>query len=216
MNSLDINVLNEKVSNIYEMGEYFALIANNIPYEATSVIITTGEGCDKYLKGEKEFYSRGVGYCVACDAPLFEELDVAIIGYNKRAEHELKFIKDLAENVYYIPMYDDEVNVDSKVKVVRDNPIEIKGDGLVDTLVLENTTLDVNGVFIIKDTVALDRLIPGIEIEECHVKVDKSMATSIKGCFAAGDITGKPYQYIKSAGEGATATYSAINYLNSL
>ena len=42
------------------------------------------------------------------------------------------------------------------------------------------------------------------------------METSIKGCFAAGDVVGKPYQYIKSAGEGNIAALSAVSYLDSL
>ena len=39
------------------------------------------------------------------------------------------------------------------------------------------------------------------------------MQTNIKGCFAAGDCVGKPYQYIKSAGEGNIAALSATSYL---
>lgn len=42
------------------------------------------------------------------------------------------------------------------------------------------------------------------------------MATNIKGCFAAGDIVGKPYQYIKGAGEGLVAALSAVSYLEKL
>ena len=34
--------------------------------------------------------------------------------------------------------------------------------------------------------------------------------------FAAGDITGTPYQYIKAAGEGNVAALSAVSYLDSL
>ena len=40
------------------------------------------------------------------------------------------------------------------------------------------------------------------------------METSIQGCFACGDIVGKPYQYIKSAGEGNVAALSAVSYID--
>ena len=40
------------------------------------------------------------------------------------------------------------------------------------------------------------------------------MQTSITGCFAAGDIVGAPYQYIKAAGEGNIAALSAVAYLD--
>ena len=42
------------------------------------------------------------------------------------------------------------------------------------------------------------------------------METSVKGCFACGDITGTPYQYIKSAGEGNVAALSAVGYLSAV
>ena len=43
--------------------------------------------------------------------------------------------------------------------------------------------------------------------------VNRDMSTNIAGCFACGDITGLPYQYVKSAGEGNVAALSAVTYL---
>ena len=40
------------------------------------------------------------------------------------------------------------------------------------------------------------------------------MATNLAGCFAAGDIVGAPYQYIKAAGEGNIAALSAVSYVD--
>ncbi|WP_249175344.1 FAD-dependent oxidoreductase, partial [Clostridium tyrobutyricum] len=71
------------------------------------------------------------------------------------------------------------------------------------------------GVFVLKDSVSPGQLVPGLEMENNHIKVDLNMATSIKGCFAAGDCTGKPYQYIKSAGQGQVAALNAVSYLDS-
>jgi len=34
--------------------------------------------------------------------------------------------------------------------------------------------------------------------------------------FAAGDIAGQPYQYIKSAGQGNVAALSAVSYLDEM
>ncbi|EKY26361.1 hypothetical protein HMPREF0216_02002 [Clostridium celatum DSM 1785] len=42
------------------------------------------------------------------------------------------------------------------------------------------------------------------------------MRTNIEGCFAAGDIVGAPYQYIKAAGEGNIAALSAVTYLDKI
>ena len=46
------------------------------------------------------------------------------------------------------------------------------------------------------------------------MKVDRAMQTNLPGLFAAGDITGLPYQFIKSAGEGNIAAISAAMYLD--
>jgi len=48
------------------------------------------------------------------------------------------------------------------------------------------------------------------------VRVDRSLATNVAGCFAAGDVTGTPYQYMKSAGEGNVAALSAVAYVDAL
>lgn len=56
----------------------------------------------------------------------------------------------------------------------------------------------------------------GLKITDGHIEVDRLMQTNIEGCFAAGDCVGKPYQYIKAAGEGNIATLSAASYLEKL
>ena len=68
----------------------------------------------------------------------------------------------------------------------------------------------------LRESVAPDKLVTGLKMNGAHVDVDRSMATEIKGCFACGDITGTPYQYIKAAGEGNVAALSAAAYLDSL
>ena len=57
---------------------------------------------------------------------------------------------------------------------------------------------------------------PGLQLDKNHVQVDRKMRTNLKGCFAAGDIVGTPYQYIKAAGEGNISALSAVSYLDEL
>lgn len=111
-------------------------------------------------------------------------------------------------------MYKDIENLREDIIVVRENPVEIKGDDVVKSLQLSNTTLEVDGVFVLKDSISPDQLMPGLKITDGHVEVDRQMATNLNGCFAAGDCTGKPYQYIKSSGEGLVAALNAVSYLN--
>jgi thioredoxin reductase (NADPH) len=70
-----------------------------------------------------------------------------------------------------------------------------------------------DGVFILRATIAPTALVPGLETEKNHIKVDRAMRTSIPGIFAAGDCIGTPYQVVKAAGEGQIAVLSAVEYL---
>jgi thioredoxin reductase (NADPH) len=50
-------------------------------------------------------------------------------------------------------------------------------------------------------------------VEDNHIVVNRRMETSIPGIFAAGDCTGRPYQYTKAVGEGNVAAHSVLDYL---
>lgn len=212
--NMGINIVYEKINNVYAMGEYFALMVNEKTYEAKSIIVATGMEYAKPLKGEEEFLGKGVGYCATCDAPLYKNKVVAIIGYNKESEEEANFVSELVSKLYYVPMYKGEYSLKSNIEIVKDRPKEITGQETVERLILNERELNVDGVFVLKDSVSPAQLIPGLEMKAEHIKVNRDMSTNIKGCFAAGDCTGKPYQYIKSAGEGQVAALSAVNYLD--
>jgi thioredoxin reductase (NADPH) len=102
------------------------------------------------------------------------------------------------------------------IEIVKDRPLEIRGEDRVKNLMLKNKEITTDGVFVLKDSVAPNQLVPGLEMNNGHIKVDIDMKTNISGCFAAGDCVGGPFQYIKAAGEGNIAAHSAIAYLAKL
>ncbi|EPY2271955.1 NAD(P)/FAD-dependent oxidoreductase [Clostridium sporogenes] len=216
IDKMGIEITFERINNVYAMGEYFALMVNEKMYEAKTVILSTGVEYGKALKGEEELLGKGVGYCATCDAPLYKNKTVAIIGYNKAAEEEANFVSELASKLYYIPMYKLDYELSEKVEVINDKPIEILGEQHVEKLLLKDSQIKADGIFVLKDSVSPSQLVPGLEMEDEHIKVDRKMQTNISGCFAAGDCTGKPYQYIKSAGEGQIAALSAVSYLDKI
>lgn len=216
LDSMDIKITAERVNNIYAMGDYFALMVNEKMYEAKALILATGMEYTKPINGEEEFLGRGVGYCATCDAPLYKGKTVTIIGYNKEAEEEARYVSELAGNLYYIPMYKGEYDLNENIEVIEDKPLEITGELKVNKLKLQGKEIDTDAVFVLKDTISPGQLVPGLEIVDGHIKVDREMKTNIDGCFAAGDCVGKPYQYIKSAGEGNIAALSAVKYLDNL
>lgn len=212
--SMQIEVIEKKVTNIYPMGDYFVVMANNEMYETDSVILATGVTVSKAFEGEEKFLGRGVSYCATCDGGLYRGKVVTVIGYDKNEEEEVDFLAELAAKVYYIPMYKEEVRVKEGVEIIKDVPISIEGEQFVSKLVLKNQSIETDGIFILRSTIGPSTLLPGIELDNQHVKVDRTMATSIPGCFAAGDLVGRPYQYIKSAGEGNIAALSAASYVD--
>ena len=216
LKAMEIEITEEKINNIYSMGDYFALMVNDKMYEATSIILATGVNFGRAFKGEEEFLGKGVGYCATCDAPLYKDKVVTIIAYNKHEEAEANFIASIASKVYYIPMYKEKVEVDSSIEIVNDTLVEILGENSVKKLVLKNREIETDGLFILRDSISPGQLVPGLKINENHVEVDRLMRTNIEGCFAAGDIVGAPYQYIKAAGEGNIAALSAVTYLDKI
>lgn len=216
LDQMDIQITYERVDNIYAMGEYYALMASGNMYEATTLILATGVQFGKPFKGESEFLGRGVGYCATCDAPLYKDKVVTIIGYNKESIEEANYVSELASKVYFIPMFKEEYNLKENIEVVKDKPVEIVGENQVKKLALQNIELETDGVFILRDSVSPDQLVPGLVVEEGHIKVNRNMETNLKGCYAAGDVVGKPYQYLKSMGEGQVAALHAVSYLDKL
>jgi thioredoxin reductase (NADPH) len=79
---------------------------------------------------------------------------------------------------------------------------------------LKERALKLDGLFILRDSVAPASLVPGLELENGYIKADIHMRTNIQGLFAAGDCTGKPHQYMRAAGQGQTAALMAVEYLD--
>lgn len=214
---MGIEITEEKITLIYPMGDYFAMqSSSNNMYEASSIILATGVVSAKAYPGEAEYLGRGVSYCATCDAMLYKGKTAAVIGSSPEEEKEAELLAEYAEKVYYIPLYSREVNTNDKVEVIKETPVSIEGAFKVNALITDKNRYDVDGVFVLRESVAPDRLVTGLKMNGAHIDVDRSMATEIKGCFACGDITGTPYQYIKAAGEGNVAALSAAAYLDSL
>ena len=95
-------------------------------------------------------------------------------------------------------------------------PLKITGGMRAEEMVFKDGKLKVDGVFILRDAVSPSTLVHGLKIVDGHIDVNRRMETNIKGMFAAGDCTGRPYQYVKAAGEGNSAVHFAVEYLSKL
>ena len=212
---MDISITEDKITLIYPMGDYFSMQGANGMYEASSVILATGVVSGKPLPNEEEFLGRGVSYCATCDAALYKGKTVGIVGWSPKEEAEADFMKEYADTVYYFPQYKDEVHAAEGITVLHEKPVEITAGGFkANGLVTDQNTYTFDGVFLLRDSVSPKQLVPGLLMDGPHVKVERDLSTNVPGCFACGDIAGKPYQYIKSAGEGNVAALSAVSWLD--
>ena len=213
---MEIEIICEQISTVYPMGDYFAVATGTGMYETKSVILAMGAFSAKELPGESEFLGRGVGYCATCDAPLFRGKTVAVLGYSPEAVNEANFVSTLAAKVYYIPLSKTDNLLNTEIEVVTGKVKGISGTKKAEMLEFEDKTLKADGFFILRDTIAPTALLPGIETESGFIKTDVNMCTNIPGCFAAGDCTGKPHQYMRAAGQGQTAALNADRYIDEL
>ena len=213
---LGIEVTEKKVTAVYAMGDYYSMQLSDGEYaEAETVILATGVVAGKPYPGEEAYLGRGVSYCATCDAPLYRQKTVAVIGGGADEEAEADFLGEVCEKVYYLPLYKDEPHfTHDNIVVVREKPVEIKGAMKVNELVTDQNSYTVDGVFILRAAQFPGQLVPGLEAEGNAVKVDLQMRTNLPGLFAAGDIAGQPYQYIKAAGQGNVAALSAVSYID--
>ena len=215
LDSLDIPITEKQVTAVYAMGDYFAIQTPDDMVESTAVILAAGVVTSKALPGEDAFLGRGVSYCATCDAHFYRGKTVAVLGYSEQACREADFLAETCEKVLYFPAAPHEVQVNDRVEVVREKPAAILGNRQASALETKSgKRFDVDGIFVLRASVAPDKLVPGLAVEEDnHIRVDLQMRTNLPGCFACGDAVGPPYQYIKAAGQGNVAALSAVAYL---
>ena len=216
LNDLDIEITEKRVKAVYSMGEYFALQVGKEMIESKTLIIATGVTASKTLKNEDEFLGRGVSYCATCDAHFCKGKDVAVIAYTKEAEEDALFLSEVCSSIKYFPLYDISNEIFDKygnIQIIKDKPIGFAGNMKAERIICENSSYDAFSTFVVRNNISADKLVPGLKTDGTHIIVDLQMETNIKGLFACGDIAGKPYQYIKSAGQGNIAALSAVAYL---
>lgn len=210
----NISVTEGKVNGVFAADGGYMLACGQETYEARTVILASGVETVKPIAGEKDFLGRGVSYCATCDGFLYRNKVIAAVVSSKEEEHEVEFLAKFAGKVYLFALYKDVGVSAENVEILSGMPLSIEGGDRVSGIVTNGGIIAVDGVFMLKDSTAGDGLIKGLEVAEGCVKVDRSCATNLAGVFAAGDCTGRPYQYAKAVGEGNVAAHSVNAYLN--
>ena len=216
-----ITVLDQKVAGVYALKEKFAVMTQaGETYESRTVILACGVESVRQIDGEESFVGRGISYCATCDGFLYKDKTIGVFCTAKRLEHEIEYLAKIAKKVYLMPMYKPMEIQAENVEIIRKMPRKIDGKLRVNKLVFDvkagESSLEeipVDGVFMLRECVSPAVLVGGLETENGHVKVERDTSTNLKGCFAAGDCTGRPYQYAKAVGEGNVAAHSVVEFL---
>jgi len=220
LKEMKLEIIKNKISGVYPDERGFVLQARNQLYKAGAVILATGVSTVKPIEKELDYLGRGVSYCATCDGPLYKGKKVIVLAYNQEGLEEANFLAEIASEVLLVPLLKDrdarEFNLDPKIQIIKDKPKGITGEMWATGVELEGQRLTADGVFIIRESVLPDQLVPGLVVSQQGIGVDRSGATNIPGIFAAGDCTGAPYQLNKAAGEGQVAALSAVKYLDGL
>lgn len=203
-----------RIDGIYKMGsENFTLTAGDEGYEAHAVILCTGVDLTRRTEGERKFLGKGVSYCAVCDGALYTGKKIAAFVTSESFEEDVRLLSSFAREVH--AFYEKGVKQVELPKLINHScPIlAVEGGTRVERVVSEEGTLDVDGVFFFREAAPPEALCRGLKCEGAHIVVQKDMSTNLEGVFAAGDVTGAPYQLVKAAGEGLVAAFSARDFL---
>ncbi len=165
------------------------------------------------IEGEEGFVGRGVSYCATCDGFLYKGKTIAVLCTDKSFEHEAEYLCDLAGKAYVMPLYADYKINSPNAEVILKKPSRLSGGMRLEKVWFKDDSVSVDGMFILRGALAPSTLVRGLETDGAHVVVDRACRTNIAGIFAAGDCTGRPYQYAKSVGEGNVAAHSVVQFL---
>lgn len=234
-----------EVIRVEKKDKHFVIIHNEgkgeVVQEARSVIISTGGRPRRSgIKGEAEFWGKGVSTCATCDAFFHKKKEVAVLGGGDTALEEAIYLTKFASKVHLIHRRNAFRAAPITIKHAKANPnINFLTPHVVDEICgdangvthLRVKNLDDNSIFDLPVSVIFEFV--GYEVNNhillqkdgsyiCEldkfgsVIVDLKMNTSTSGLFAAGDIRiDAPKQVVCAAGDGASAALQAISFLES-
>ena len=227
---LDIDMKNESVVKLIQCDKKYLVETNQNKYLADNIIIATGAKTTTLgLKEEKQFIGKGISYCATCDGNFFKGMNVAVYGLGNTALEDVKYLCNLAKNVYWIipnkslnSKYTEEIkglkNLEIKngcdvTGIIGENSLQ--QIELYNKLTKQNVKLSIAGLF-----VALGRQpdLSWLEIDlktnkKGYIIIDKNCQTSHKNIYACGDITSRQLKQIVTAcSDGAIASTHILSH----
>lgn len=205
---------------------------------ALTVIIGTGSTPRTLgVTGEKEYWGKGVTTCAICDAPFHKDKEVVVVGGGDSAIEEAIQLAPYAKKITILVRKDSmraaaamqarlrdyssiEVKYNSYIKTIVGDGTQVTSVEVFDTKTNVQTTMHVSGVFL---AIGHD---PNIELFKKYLTIapegtiempDRTQRTSLKGIYAAGDVTDHRYRQAGvAAGDGIKAALDAVAFLQEI
>ena len=175
----------------------FTVLAGEDMIACDAVLLASGVARVNLIPGEEALVGRGVSYCATCDGMLYRDRPVAAVVLGAGFDEDVRFLQGICQ-----------------VDVLTRPPRALRAEGERVILSTADSDTAYDCVFILRPAVALTTLLPALETADGAVRVDADMQTNIPGVFAAGDITGAPYQAARAVGQGNTAALSIARFLH--
>jgi thioredoxin reductase (NADPH) len=216
-----------------EAESRYVATGDGAEYGARAVLIATGSTYRRLgVPGEGDLIGAGVHFCATCDGPFYKGKHVAVIGGGNSAGEESLFLTRFAEKITILVRGEamtaskivlDKVAESRKIEVLYNTEVRaLQGDNQLSGLTIHNSKTGVTeeiapaGVFVFIGLSPNSGWVPGEVKRDQYgfITTDATLATSMRGVFAAGDVRkGSTKQAASAAGEGATAALMIREYL---
>jgi thioredoxin reductase (NADPH) len=229
---LGVPIKFESIKSIETSARPFECRGERTKITAEVVIMATGAEA-KWLsvKGEDKYKGAGVSACATCDGFFYKGKEVAVVGGGNTAVADALFLAKHAKKVTLIHRRDalraeqilqDRIFNNTKINFKWNSQItEICGDDkklthvkVYDTEDKKEGLLQIDGLFVAVGHTP--QVLSSVEIDEAgYIKTPPgSTKTSVRGVFAAGDVTEQHYkQAVIAAGRGCQAALEAAHFL---
>jgi thioredoxin reductase (NADPH) len=230
---LDVEIINAEAETIKKNSYFIIKTQDDKSLETKTVIITSGAQYKKLdIPGEEKLIGKGISYCAICDAPLFKNKEVAVIGGGNQAVEEVLTLQRHANKVILIhrrnklravKVLEEKIINNEKIEIAWDTiPLEFQGANRLEAIKIKNLKSQKENIIKVQGAFVSIGMKPNTDFlngllnldENGYIITDDEMMTSVEGIFAGGDCRKKTLrQVITACSEGAICAYSAYNFL---
>ena len=232
----DVEIINDHIHET-KLTDGIKTLTGDSTWTCDALIISTGASA-KYLgiPSEEKFLGKGVSACATCDGFFYKDQEVAVVGGGNTAAEEALYLSRICSKVHLIHRRDElraekilqnrifdsgniELHWNSQLKEVLGDEMGV--NGMIITEEQDDKNISLSGVFIAIGHSPNTGIFDGqLDMDNGYIIIKSGLSgsvteTSVKGVFAAGDVSDQVYrQAITSAGFGCMAALDAEKFLS--